>query len=169
MERILASGHPGIIRAGIGTPVAGKCQDFLFRSFDQQGIHLIENLPVGKMVRDNGVKGAFGRAGAATGAGGRIDDGGSLLFHIHGNGVVGADFGAFAAGLAFFGNDFRSDGVGQNFPFVHQADGPCRRGRGLGDTFLDVFGPFGASGVKNAAGSGIHGLKLGMGFQKKTI
>ena len=113
---------------------------------------------------------ALGRAGAAAGAGGLGDPGRGLGLRVHGDGLVGADLGADAAGGA---QRLRSTSAviasTRSVPRVHQAHGPGGGGRGLGDGLLDVLGPFGAAGEEDAPGGRIHRLELGMGLQEEAV
>ncbi len=80
---VLQAGYPGVIRPGVGTPVTGKGQDLFIGIFFQQGVHLAQDLIVGKMVHGNGPEGAFGGAGPAPGTGSRVHHGRNLSLHIH--------------------------------------------------------------------------------------
>jgi hypothetical protein len=98
-----------------------------------------------------------------------LTTGRGLGLGVHGDGVVGADLGALAAGFAVPGDHPEVMGSVADLAPVHEADGPGRGGRRLGHRFLDVLGALRAPGVKDAPGGGIHRLKLGMGFQEEAV
>ena len=132
--------------------------------------NLSHYLFIPEMSHNDGILGAFGGAGAASGTSGLNNDRSPFRFSIRSyDSMIGAHLSADAAEVASLGIDARCNRFDFGLAGIEKYTGSGGSRTGLRHAILDILGRFDAPGDKYPLGRGIDRFQLGVALSQEAV